>query len=120
MAAIAASRTSFEDWLSDVGIAEEPRDELAVVFSELVSNATRAAATTGEVPRVDAWTEPDSVVLEVSNPVRDGKTPVEHPHFRDPLRTGGRGLVIVRAYTDEVTVTATDHTVTVRCRRLLN
>jgi len=119
MAAIAASRESFEAWLTGVGVLDGPRSELAVVFSELVSNATRAAADAGDGPRVDAWTEPDSVVLEVSNPICDDEAPVKRSDFDNPVRTGGRGLMIVRAYTDDLTITAADHTLTVRCRRLL-
>lgn len=88
------------------------------MFSELVSNAARAAARVDDVPQIDAWTEPDdSVVLEVSNAVPPGESPVTHWDLDDPLRAGGRGLVIVRAYTDVVEVDAEDHTVTVRCRR---
>jgi anti-sigma regulatory factor (Ser/Thr protein kinase) len=120
MVAIAESRQSFERWLDDLGLDDGAREELAVVFSELVSNATRAAARTGDVPEIEAWIEPDSVVLEVSNPVAPGETAVLDWNLDDPLRQGGRGLMIVRAYTDDVSVTTAEDTLTVRCRRLLD
>lgn len=119
-AAVATSRRSFEDWLGDAGIDDGARQELAVVFSELISNASRAALGVDDVPEADAWTEAgDTVVLEVSGAVPAGEAPVFDPDPHDPLRPGGRGLTIVRAYTDDVEVEAADAAVTVRCRRHL-
>lgn len=118
--AVTSSRRSFERWLTGVGITGGTRDELAVVFSELVSNATRGSAGTGGVSRVDAWTDAQGMVLEVSNAVPSDAPPVEHWSFGDPLRSNGRGLMIVRAYTDDLSITAADGRITVRCRRLLD
>ena len=118
-AACASSRAAFVRWLTAAGVHDGPRDELAVVFSELVANATKAAAGSDRSPEASAWTESDSVMIEVANPV-PAATPAPHRwDFGDPLRAGGRGLMVVRAYTDDISVSATDQMVTVRCRRFL-
>ena len=118
-AACASSRAAFVRWLTAAGVVDGPRDELAVVFSELVANATKAAAGSERSPEANAWTESDSVMIEVANPVPAATPAPRRWDLDDPLRTGGRGLMLVRAYTDDISVSATDKMVTVRCRRFL-
>jgi hypothetical protein len=118
-AACASSRAAFVRWLTAAGILDGPRDELAVVFSDLATNASRASAGSGRRAEANAWAESDSVLLEVANPVPASVPPPRRWDLDDPLRPGGRGLMIVRAYTDDISVTATDRMVTVRCRRFV-
>ena len=90
-----------------------------MVFSELATNASRASNGSGRRAEANAWAESDSVLLEVANPVSASVAPPRRWDLDDPLRAGGRGLMIVRAYTDDISVSATDRTVTVRCRRFV-
>jgi anti-sigma regulatory factor (Ser/Thr protein kinase) len=115
----ASSRDAFVRWLTSAGVEDGPRDELAVVFSELANNATRACAGSDRRAEANAWAESDSVLLEVANPVPSSVPPPRRWDMDDPLRAGGRGLMIVRAYTDDISVSATDQMVTVRCRRFV-
>ena len=114
-----AARNEFVRWMDGAGVDQDVAGELAVVFSELAANAANASPPTDGPAEVSAWTEPDSVVIEVSN--RVGRVSRRRPRWdlSDPLRSGGRGLMIVRAYTDDIAFQATGDTVVVRCRRLL-
>ena len=114
------ARREFVRWMDGAGVDRDVAGELAVVVSELAANAANASPPTEDPAEVAAWTEPDSVVIEVSN--RVGRMSRRRPRWdlRDPLRSGGRGLMIVRAYTDDIAFQATDDTVVVRCRRLLS
>ena len=114
------ARSAFVAWMGGAGVDDDVAGELAVVFSELAANAAKASPPSDDPAKVAAWTEPDSVVIEVSN--RVGTVPRRRPRWdlSDPLRSGGRGLMIVRAYTDDIAFQATGDTVVVRCRRLLS
>ena len=114
-----AARNDFVRWMDGAGVDEAVAGELAVVFSELAANAANASPGTEDPAEVSAWTEPDSVVIEISNRVGGVSRRRRRWDLSDPLRSGGRGLMIVRAYTDDIAFQATDDTVVVRCRRLL-
>ena len=113
--AVAESRAPFERWLMDTGANEDTVHELAIVFSELVTNAVQASPCAREAIDASAWTEDGNVVVRVVNPVTS--TSVDQPDLADPLRTGGRGLLIVRAYTDVLRTEIVDGTIAVRCER---
>ena len=117
-AGVSASRHAFERWLDGMALAEDTGEELSVVFSELASNAAAAAGSTAG-PRARAWVERRDVVIEVTNPLDDARRASVPPDLDDPLRHGGRGLLIVRAFTDELQVEATGGAVSIRCRRHL-
>lgn len=118
--ALSRPRHAFEDWLDSIGADADVRSELSIVFSELLANA--AGATGGRSDddiSVRAWHEQDSVLLEVVNPVSAHRQAITHWDLADPLRGGGRGLLIVRAYTDDLRVHTVGGCIVVRCRRQL-
>ena len=112
-------RQAFEKWLHDAGVDAETADELSVVFSELVTNAIQASSGASPEIEVAAWAEDDKVVLCVANPFSRSSTPVTIYDLDDPFRTGGRGLLIVRAYTDALSIEFDDGSIVVRCERRL-
>jgi anti-sigma regulatory factor (Ser/Thr protein kinase) len=116
--ALVEPRQSFGSWLERRGVPADVSSELKVVFSELTSNA---AAVTDDVRadiRTRAWCEGTDVVITVQNPPQDDQLVVRHWDLDDALRGGGRGLVIVRAYTDDVQAdTGPGGALTIRCRR---
>lgn len=110
-------RQAFEKWLHDAGVGDEPAGELSVVFSELVTNAIQASNGAGQEIEVAAWTEEGKVMLCVANPISRSSAPVTIYDLDDPFRTGGRGLLIVRAFTDAMTIEFDDGSIVVRCER---
>lgn len=119
-AAVAPSRTAFEHWLRSTAADEDTVDELKVVFSELVSNAVEATPEPHQEVEASAWSENGNIVLRVVNPVRPSAMPVMEPDLDDPLRPRGRGLLIVRAYTDIVEIESDSETIAIRCERRIS
>jgi anti-sigma regulatory factor (Ser/Thr protein kinase) len=114
--AIVDTRRDFEAWLRGTLAEDDDVHDMAVVLSELASNAAAGAAT-GSQAEIFATIEGDHVCLEVRNRVADGAPEVTRWDLDDPLRGGGRGLLIVRAYTDSMEIDSVDGTVVVRCAR---
>lgn len=121
---IAQARREVTGWLrgqveyDEVG---EAVDELAVVVSELVTNAVRATEHPGATVEVLVRIDGGAVLLEVCNPSATWVDAESRWDLDDPLRLGGRGLLIVRSLVDDVTVEVDPQSVTttVRCRRQL-
>lgn len=116
---IADARRRFTAWLVRCDADADTVDDLAVVLSELMANAVRAADTaTGDV-RVIACLDGDEVVLEVQNPRTTWVEAERRWDLEDPLRGGGRGLVIVESLVDHLEVEHDSRagTTTVRSRR---
>lgn len=111
-------RQSFSRWLTDDGVDASTVEELAIVYSELVSNAaTHRSASEGQI-RTEAWRDGDDVILTVENPGCDDGSGVRPWDLGDALRGGGRGLVLVRAFTDSLeAVRSTRGALVIRCRR---
>ena len=116
--AIPAARQAFETWLRATGASDDDVHDMAVVLSELASNAAVGAAP-GTTGNIRASLDAGELLLEVGNQVADDDTDVLRWDLDDPLRGGGRGLLIVRAYTDSMEVDSDGRSVTVRCRRRL-
>lgn len=116
--AIPAARRAFEGWLHENGASADDVHDLAVVLSELASNAALGAAP-GTTAHIEASVEGGSVQLEVRNQVDRIDEDALRWDLDDPLRGGGRGLLIVRAYTDTLEVDSAGGTVIVRCSRRL-
>lgn len=118
MAAAASARAELVAWLEARGADAVVVEEMAVVVSELVSNAVRATAP-GTRPTVAAWVQDGEVFLEVSNPISADAAERIDWNLDDPLRGGGRGLLLVRAFVDglEVEPDMSIEGVVVRCHR---
>ncbi|MFP5321573.1 MAG: ATP-binding protein [Acidimicrobiia bacterium] len=115
--AIADVRADFTAWLRRWVVDEETISDMTVVLSELLANAVSAAEGTGRTVHVLACAEDSEVVVAVQNPtVRwvDDRWDLD-----DPLRLGGRGLLIVRTLVDELEVDRDERagTTTVRSRK---
>ncbi len=113
-------RRTFSRWLTDDGADASTVEELAVVYSELVSNAaTHRGMSDGQI-RTEAWRDGEDVVLTVENPGTDDGAGVRQWDLGDALRGGGRGLMLVRAFTDSVeALRSTRGALVIRCRRHL-
>lgn len=117
---IGEARQAFITWLQQVSSDDELLQDMSVVISELASNALDGGDPGSPVAEVRADLDGDVLQLVVSNRLPDGVTDIRHWDLDDPLRGGGRGLMIVRAYTDSLAVDSTGGTVSVRCTRRLD
>lgn len=113
-------RQAFTTWLQQVSGDEELLQDMSVVVSELASNALDGGDPGGPEAEVRAELDGDVLEVVVSNRLPEGVTDIRHWDLDDPLRGGGRGLMIVRAYTDSLAVDSTGGTVSVRCTRRLD
>ena len=115
--AVLSLRPAFEQWLRDSGVDTDTADDLSIVLSELVTNAIHASQGADREVEVAAWTEQAKVVLCVANPITPASSQITAHDLDDPLRASGRGLLIVRAFTDAVTIGVDDNCIVVRCER---
>ena len=115
LATLAAVRESFVEWLAGVTTAGERIEDLSVVISELGANAVRGTPEGAEPATVGAWVDDDCIVLEVANRVEDITVPDVDWDLEDPLRTGGRGLLLVSAFVDDVHVEVEGDVLVIRC-----
>lgn len=117
-AALPGCRHAFVDWMAALGVDEDDRSDLAVVFSELVTNAMSATGDSDAAIGARAECTGHDVLLEITNPRRTSTASTRRWDTDDQLRPGGRGLVIVRAFVDEIEVDrAASGAVVIRCRR---
>lgn len=114
--AITETRRDFEAWLRTTVAEDDDVHDMAVVLSELASNAAAGAAA-GSHAEIHARIEGDQICLEVRNRIAGAVADVDRWDLDDPLRGGGRGLLIVRAYTDSLEIVSVGRTVVVRCAR---
>lgn len=116
VASLGLVRCAFVDWLVDAEMLDAERiEDLSVVISELGANAVRATPSGGHASTVRAWLHDAHLVLEVSNEVAAGTETTTDWDLGDPLRTGGRGLLLVSAFVDEVDTAVVDGRLVVRC-----
>ena len=119
--ALVRARKAFSDWLRR-RTQGAVVDELEVVFSELAANAVDASPDEADEVTGRAWCEGSDLVLDLANRTDPtmGSPPEARWDLADPLRTGGRGLVITEALVDSVEVTLEPGPrLVVRCRRRL-
>ncbi|HSP05159.1 MAG TPA: ATP-binding protein [Acidimicrobiales bacterium] len=117
--ALARARTAFSAWLRR-RTQGETVDELEIVFSELAANAVDASPDGAEEVTGRAWCEGSELVLDLVNRTDATEEPVARWDLDDPLRAGGRGLVITEALVDSMEVRlAPGQRLVVRCRRRL-
>lgn len=117
---IISARQAFDTWLRQNTSDVELLEDMSVVVSELVSNALDGAPTSEPDAEVRAEIEDRMLHLRVSNRLPAGIADIRHWDLDDPLRGGGRGLMIVRAYTDSLAVDSAGGAVHVRCTRRLD
>jgi len=119
LAALAAVREEFAEWLRSVSASEDKVEDLAVVISELGANAVRGTPEGRAQATVGAWLDEQAatstVVLEVANHVEELSIPDADWDLEDPLRTGGRGLLLVSAFVDDVHVEVEGDLLIIRC-----
>jgi anti-sigma regulatory factor (Ser/Thr protein kinase) len=117
---IGEARQAFITWLQEASTDEELLQDMSVVVSELASNALDGGDAEAPVAEVRADVDDGVLELVVSNRLPEDVTDIRHWDLDDPLRGGGRGLMIVRAYTDSLAVDSAGGTVSVRCTRRLH
>jgi|GEM_PF-1409239 len=105
-ATIPLCRHLFSDWIDHLRIDDAERSDLLLVVSELCSNAVRHASGAPRALALRAWVEGADVAVEVEDDGAGfelgGRYDDEVP---DPDAEEGRGLYVVEALTDLVTVT---------------
>ena len=121
VADLSETRAEFVRWLREMGAGEDRIDDLSVVISELGANAVRETPAGAAGAEITAAVEDGTIVIEVSNEVApDASPPSEHDwDLNDPLRTGGRGLLLVSAFVDDVDVDVVQRRLVVRCTAAL-
>lgn len=120
LAAATEARIQFVRWLSGQDADPETIEELAVVVSELMSNAVRASRPRSS-PSMTAWLDGADLVLEVGNSLTPESAAVLDWDDSDALRGAGRGLLLVQSFVDEFHVIPDHdgHSIVIRCRRRL-
>ncbi len=109
-------RTAFMGWLRAADVESEQVDDLSVVLSELGANAVRETPAGAPPAEVEAVISGQRLQLTVTNEVSaDPSAEVDTWDLGDPLRTGGRGLMLVSAFVDDVAVDVVDRRLVVRC-----
>jgi serine phosphatase RsbU (regulator of sigma subunit)/anti-sigma regulatory factor (Ser/Thr protein kinase) len=103
LATVPLARHLFGDWLEHLKLEETERADLLLVASELCSNAVRHASGKPGALAVRAWADADAVVVEVED---DGAGMELSHRAEDPDLEAetGRGLYVVRALTDDLSV----------------
>lgn len=118
-AALPRARGELADWLRDQGLPGNVCDELLVVASELISNAIAASDDPVQELHIAASVEDDCITLEVTNPPASRFSVVDRWDYDDPLRPGGRGLIIVESLVDDLAIAppTAERSLRVRCLR---
>ena len=118
LATVPLARHLLADWLEHFSLDEGERADLLLVASELCSNAVRHASGAPGALVLRAWAEGDAIVVEVQD---DGAgfelTPRYDDELPDPEAERGRGLYVVEALTDEVSVSREEDRTVVRAVR---
>ena len=119
-AAIHEARQAFGEWLGEHAITAPLQAEMQLVLSELLANAFAASQDPLDAMAVRSWID-DELTLEVTNPVGAVFEMSNTWDYDDPLRPGGRGLLIVESLVDDLAIAPPDGTqpLKVICRRAL-
>jgi len=116
LATVPLARHLLGDWLEHMEIDDSERDDLLLVASELCSNAVRHASGKPGALAIRAWADGDALVVEVED---DGAGMELSVRLEDPDLEAetGRGIYVVRALTDSLTVRRVDDRTVVRAVR---
>ena len=103
LATVPLARHLLDDWLEHLSLDAGERADLLLVASELCSNAVRHASGKPGVLAIRAWADGDALVVEVED---DGAGMELSHRMEDPDLDAeqGRGIYVVRALTDDLTV----------------
>jgi len=103
LAAVPLTRHLFADWMEHLNLDDSERGDLLLVASELCSNAVRHASGQPGALALRAWADADALVIEVEDdgPGMELSRRVEDP---DLDAEQGRGLYVVRALVDDLSV----------------
>jgi serine phosphatase RsbU (regulator of sigma subunit)/anti-sigma regulatory factor (Ser/Thr protein kinase) len=117
-ATIPLGRHLLSDWLDHLSLETAERDDLLLVATELCANAVRHASGAPRAVALRAWAEANSVVVEVED---DGGGFEPEARFDEELpdteSERGRGLYVVDALSDELSVRREDGRTLVRAVR---
>ena len=118
-ATIPLARHLFADWLHYLPVDDAERSDLLLVVSELCSNAVRHASGAPGGLALRSWAEGDAIVIEVEDDGAGFELVDRHDdEFPDTFAEQGRGLYVVQALTDEMSVRRdAGHTVVRAVRR---
>lgn len=115
-ATVSLARHFLKDWLERVPVEQHIIDDLLLVGSELCSNAViNSTPTKGAQLTLRAKCESSDVVLEVENPGSEFLWKNLDNDLPDFEKEEGRGLFLVNALTDLVTIENTNNITTIRC-----
>jgi anti-sigma regulatory factor (Ser/Thr protein kinase) len=116
LATVPLARHLLSDWLEHLSLDEAERADLLLVASELASNAVRHASGKPGALVMRAWADGDALVMEVED---DGAGMELSHRLEDPDLDAeqGRGIYVVRALTDDLTVRRDDERTVVRAVR---
>lgn len=114
--ALPRQRQDFTGWLDDLGLGRELAEDLTVVFSELTANAVAGSPDDAAPVAAHAHIEGRELCIDIRNSTAGSAPAVRRPDLADPLREGGRGLMIVRALVDDLDVVRDGRDLAVRCR----
>lgn len=108
-AAIHEARQDFAAWLGSHAVDASLQAEMQVVLSELLANAVAASQDPLDAMAVRAWLDHE-LTLEVTNPAGAVFETSNTWDYDDPLRPGGRGLIIVESLVDDIAIAPPDGT----------
>ncbi|MGI8984616.1 MAG: ATP-binding SpoIIE family protein phosphatase [Acidimicrobiales bacterium] len=116
LATVPLARHLLADWLEHLSLDDDERADILLVASELCSNAVRHASGAPGALAMRAWADADDLVIEVED---DGAGMELTDRMEDPDLDAerGRGIYVVRALTDELTVRRVDERTVVRAVR---
>jgi serine phosphatase RsbU (regulator of sigma subunit)/anti-sigma regulatory factor (Ser/Thr protein kinase) len=116
LATVPLARHLLSDWLEHLSLDDAERADLLLVASELCSNAVRHASGKPGALAMRAWADGDALVVEVED---DGAGMELSHRLEDPDVDAehGRGIYVVRALTDDLTVSRLDERTVVRAVR---
>jgi anti-sigma regulatory factor (Ser/Thr protein kinase) len=120
-AAIGPARQDFGEWLGEHAVTTTLQEEMQLVLSELLANAVAASQDPLDAMAVRSWID-DELTLEVTNPASAVFDTSNTWDYDDPLRPGGRGLLIVESLVDDMAIALPDGTrpLKVLCQRALS